>query len=137
MTYGFWRLKIGIDEWKYESTKPEQFRTNDTNADASGSELGREKMWSRIHLTPLLQAEEDRDQVRRYYANKEREKDLLGGETRIYHSDRLVAKVPLSNIERKRTLEKCNGNSHIQMLTRLCNSFVRPTFTAAPPPDKE
>lgn len=48
-------------------------------------------MWSRIHLTPLLQAEEDRDQIRRYWADKEREKELLGAEVRVYHSDRYVS----------------------------------------------
>ena len=53
-------------------------------------ELGREKMWARIHLTPLLQAEEDRDQVRRYYADLEREKTLLGSQTGAYNSDRYV-----------------------------------------------
>lgn len=53
-------------------------------------ELGREKMWSRIHLIPLLQAEEDRDQVRRYYADLGREKQLLGSETRVMNSDKYV-----------------------------------------------
>lgn len=57
----------------------------------SYSELAREKMWSRIHLIPLLQAEEDRDQVRRYYADKAREKALLGTETKVYNSDRYAA----------------------------------------------
>jgi hypothetical protein len=45
-------------------------------------------MWARIHLIPALQAEEDRDQVRRYLADKAREKELLGSETRVYNSDR-------------------------------------------------
>jgi hypothetical protein len=45
-------------------------------------------MWSRIHLIPMLQAEEDRDQVRRHFADKAREKELLGAETKVYHSDR-------------------------------------------------
>src|SRR4051812_25795076 len=54
------------------------------------SELAREKMWARIYLIPALQAEEDRDQVRRYLADKAREKELLGTETKIYHSDRYV-----------------------------------------------
>ena len=47
-------------------------------------------MWARIHLIPALQAEEDRDQVRRYLADKAREKELLGTETRVYNSDRFV-----------------------------------------------
>ncbi len=47
-------------------------------------------MWSRIHLIPLLQAEEDRDLVRRHWADKEREKEFLGSETKVYHSDRCV-----------------------------------------------
>ena len=45
-------------------------------------------MWSRIHLIPLLQAEEDRDQVRRWYAQQALEKELLGAETKAYNSDR-------------------------------------------------
>lgn len=59
--------------------------------DCAHSELAREKMWSRIHLIPLLQAEEDRDQVRRHLANQAREKELLGAETKVYNSDRCVA----------------------------------------------
>ena len=53
-------------------------------------EYAREKAWARIHLTPVLQAEEDRDQARRYYADLAREKDLLGSETSAYNSDRYV-----------------------------------------------
>ncbi len=52
------------------------------------SELAREKMWSRIHLIPLLTAEEDRDLVRRHYADLAREKELLGTTTAVYNSDR-------------------------------------------------
>ena len=61
----------------------------------SDSELAREKMWARIHLIPALQAEEDRDQVRRYLADKAREKELLGTETKVYHSDRYVSNGPV------------------------------------------
>lgn len=53
-------------------------------------ELAREKMWSRIHLTPLLQAEEDRDQVRRWYADQAREKELLGTQSSPIIADRYV-----------------------------------------------
>lgn len=45
-------------------------------------------MWSRIHLIPLLQAEEDRDQVRRMMGQKKMEKELLGKEVPVYHSDK-------------------------------------------------
>lgn len=45
-------------------------------------------MWGRIHLIPMLQAEEDRDLVRRNWADIEREKKLLGTETKVYHSNR-------------------------------------------------
>ncbi|CRG88206.1 hypothetical protein PISL3812_05233 [Talaromyces islandicus] len=69
MAYGFYKYSIGAREQ---------------------TELAREKMWSRIHLIPLLQAEEDRDQVRRHYADKAREKELLGTETKVYNSDRFV-----------------------------------------------
>jgi len=54
------------------------------------NELAREKMWSRIYLIPLLQAEEDRDQARRYFADQAREKALLGTQTSAYNSDRFV-----------------------------------------------
>lgn len=48
-------------------------------------------MWSRIHLIPILQAEEDRDQVRRYLADQRRERNLMGGENfKVYNSDRFV-----------------------------------------------
>ncbi|TQB70045.1 NADH dehydrogenase 1 alpha subcomplex subunit 13 ndufa13/GRIM19 [Monascus purpureus] len=69
MAYGYYKLFYGIRE---------------------KNELAREKIWSRIHLIPLLEAEEDRDQVRRYYAEKARERDLLGRETKVYNSDRYV-----------------------------------------------
>ncbi|KAI5304992.1 hypothetical protein KEM56_005543 [Ascosphaera pollenicola] len=54
------------------------------------NELAREKVWSRIHLIPLLQAEEDRDQARRYFADKARAKEYLGEDGKVYHSDRFV-----------------------------------------------
>jgi len=69
MTFGFYKLGKGIREQ---------------------NELAREKMWSRIHLIPLLTAEEDRDLVRRHYADQKMEKELLGRETSPYNSDRYV-----------------------------------------------
>ena len=39
----------------------------------------------------MLQAEEDRDQVRRHWADQAREKELLGRNTPVYNSDRCVA----------------------------------------------
>jgi NADH dehydrogenase (ubiquinone) 1 alpha subcomplex subunit 13 len=58
-------------------------------------EMAREKMWTRIHLIPMLQAETDRDDVRRYWAAQEREKELMkdvkGWEFgSVYNSDRYV-----------------------------------------------
>ncbi|KAI4864472.1 GRIM-19 [Hypoxylon rubiginosum] len=69
MIFGFWKLGQGIKEQ---------------------NEYAREKMWSRIHLIPLLQAEEDRDLVRRHLADQAREKELLGENTKVYNSDRYV-----------------------------------------------
>lgn len=40
-------------------------------------ELEREKVWSRIHLIPLLQAEADRDTYRREVAANEREAEIM------------------------------------------------------------
>ncbi|KAK0625172.1 GRIM-19 [Bombardia bombarda] len=69
MVYGWYKLIIGIREQ---------------------NEYGREKMWSRIHLIPALQAEEDRDLVRKHLADQAREKELLGENLRVYNSDRYV-----------------------------------------------
>jgi hypothetical protein len=64
------------------------------------NELAREKMWSRIYLTPLLQAEEDRDQARRHFADLAREKELLGSTTSAYNSDRYVPTIMKTGIKR-------------------------------------
>jgi hypothetical protein len=74
MTFGFWKVGKGIREQ---------------------NELAREKMWSRIHLIPLLTAEEDRDLVRRHLADQAREKELLGSQTSPYNSDRYVGPATL------------------------------------------
>ncbi|KAJ1991435.1 hypothetical protein H4R33_001356 [Dimargaris cristalligena] len=65
-------------------------------------ELKREKIWSRLHLVPLLQAEQDRDTYRREEAMKAREaeimKDVPGWEVgkSVYNTDRYVPRtVPL------------------------------------------
>jgi len=42
-------------------------------------ELQREKVWSRIHLVPLLLAEGDRDAYRREQAALAREKEIMKG----------------------------------------------------------
>lgn len=47
-------------------------------------------MWSRIHLIPLLQAEEDRDLVRRHLADQAREKELVGENFQVYNSGKYV-----------------------------------------------
>ena len=87
-----------------------------THADAYlRSELAREKMWARIHLIPVLQAEEDRDQVRRMLADRAREKELLGAETKVYNSDRYGVH------ERHRICAKLT-----------IYRFVRPTFAPTP-----
>lgn len=51
-------------------------------------------MWSRIHIIPLLQAETDRDLVRRHLADQAREKELLGENMKVYNSDRCVSSTP-------------------------------------------
>ncbi|KAJ1832721.1 hypothetical protein LPJ63_003317 [Coemansia sp. RSA 2711] len=56
MAYGWYRLYLGLDERR---------------------ELEREKMWSRIHVTPLLIAEADRDEYRRRCAAVERERVIM------------------------------------------------------------
>ncbi|EJT75400.1 hypothetical protein GGTG_05337 [Gaeumannomyces tritici R3-111a-1] len=69
MTYGWYKLAKGMREQ---------------------NELAREKMWARIHLIPVLQAEEDRDLVRRHLADQARERELLGENFKVYNSDRYV-----------------------------------------------
>lgn len=80
------------------------------------SELAREKMWSRIHLIPLLQAEEDRDVVRRDFAQKALEKELLGKEVPIYNKDRYVL------VSKAWSMRGAN----------VRDRFVRPTYAITP-----
>lgn len=87
------------------------------------SELAREKMWSRLHILPLLQAEEDRDQARRFFADKARERELLGQETKVYNSDRYVSwNIYFSGTS---TWRKAWDD------TDWCR-FIRPTFVYTP-----
>jgi hypothetical protein len=44
---------------------------------------------TRNDIASKCEAEEDRDQVRRHYADKAREKELLGTDAKVYNSDRL------------------------------------------------
>lgn len=92
MTYGFVKIGKGIREQKYllPILLPDALPLPCSTANASCSELAREKMWARIHLIPLLQAEEDRDLVRRHFADLAREKELMGRETSAYNGERYV-----------------------------------------------
>ncbi|KAL7425222.1 hypothetical protein Q5752_000910 [Cryptotrichosporon argae] len=55
--FGFWRVGAGNLEKR---------------------ELRREQAWSRIHLVPLVLAEQDRDAYRRQQAALAREKEIMG-----------------------------------------------------------
>ena len=70
-------------------------------------------MWARIHLIPLLQAEEDRDQVRRHYADKAREQELLGAETKVYHGDRYA-----------RQYGDLDQNLALILIEKICASYL-------------
>jgi hypothetical protein len=72
-------------------------------------------MWARIHLMPVLQAEEDRDMVRRYLADQAREKELLGKNIQVYHSDRLVSC-------RQRTILASSNTSQICKTDICCHT---------------
>lgn len=67
-------------------------------------------MWSRIHLIPLLQAEEDRDLVRRTLAAQAMEKELLGAETKVYNSDRSVHSIALPLLDSTNGAQICSTN---------------------------
>ncbi|KAJ1988014.1 hypothetical protein GGI25_005116 [Coemansia spiralis] len=58
MAYGWYQVHRGLDERR---------------------ELEREKIWARIHLTPMLIAEADRDEFRRKCAAVERERKIMEG----------------------------------------------------------
>lgn len=55
------------------------------------NELTREKVWSRIYLQPVLEAEADRDSVRRHYSTIAKEKEVMkdvegwDAEEGVYH----------------------------------------------------
>lgn len=88
------------------------------------SEPGREKIESRIYIAHLLQAEEDRDQVRRYYADQAREKELFGSNTSPHNSDRyalMLFVVAVGELSSSRLAD-------LWLHTR----FVRPTVSYSP-----
>lgn len=91
----------------------------------NNSELQREKMWSRIHIMPLLQAEADRDQVRRHLADKAMEVELMGKETQVYESDRWVIILLL-------LLLFSWVVTDVFTVFFLRYRFVRPTFAVVP-----
>lgn len=100
MGYGYYKLFHGIREQKYVTHR---FPPDRTQKDAQwlitidlNSELAREKVWGRLHILPLLQAEEDRDQVRRHFADKAREKELLGSESKVYNTERYDSLFPFT-----------------------------------------
>ena len=70
----------------------------------------------------MLTAEEDRDLVRRHYADQAREKELLGSQTSPYNSDRYVVPPPV--------LDWRVGKWIALLLT--IHRFVRPTFAVTP-----
>lgn len=82
----------GIREKKFvpRPPPPSPSQTQKLTTLPKNSELAREKMWGRVHLIPLLQAEEDRDLVRRHLADQAREKALTGENFKVYNSDRYV-----------------------------------------------
>ena len=98
-------------------------------------------MWARIHLIPLLQAEEDRDQVRRYWADQKREKELLGDNTKVYHNDRCVFLFSPPLVLRPSSTQHHSSSSlvtsyPIAIADIFSHRFVRPTFAVAPEPSK-
>jgi len=84
-------------------------------------------MWARIHLIPVLQAEEDRDQVRRMLADKAREKELLGSETKVYHTDRWATKNPTLMMSRMltRQIDSSDRRSQLRLVTSRNRVLVR------------
>jgi hypothetical protein len=88
--YGFYEVMKGIKEQR---------------------ENAREKIWARIHLTPMLQAEADRDDVRRYFASQAREKELMKDEkgwdfASVYNVDKYV------HCNGEATHGNCGANQH-------------------------
>jgi hypothetical protein len=67
----------------------------------------------------MLQAEEDRDQVRRHFADKARERELLGAETKVYHSDRYGFPSILRRVHRRHNANICDIVSFARHLLLL------------------
>jgi|ERR1700761_959049 len=84
-SFGMYRVLQGRAEQRFESNALLLWLCT---LIACFSELKREKVWSRIHLTPLLIAEADRDAYRREQAALAREKaimkDVPGWEVSVY-----------------------------------------------------
>lgn len=89
-------------------------------------ELRREKAWARINLVPLLEAENDRDLIRRFEAIKSREQELMGPEWKA-----MDLKSPVKGIGKNGVKDE-NQAEPVYHTKR----WVTPTLIFAPPSDK-
>ncbi|KAJ3299976.1 hypothetical protein HK104_005469 [Borealophlyctis nickersoniae] len=92
---------------------------------AERRELRREKVWNRIHLIPLLQAETDRDHVRRLEAAKKREAEVMKN---VPGWSALDLKAPVQGIGR-------DGRRHEDEATPVyfTDRYIAPNFLFIPP----
>merc|ERR1719354_1105752 len=86
-------------------------------------ELRREKVWARIHLIPLLEAEKDRDLVRRFKSLKTKEEDIMGNEWPA-----MDLKAPIKGIG-KGGVEDKNQEEPVYHTKR----YVKPSLVFVPP----
>lgn len=102
------------------------------------SELKRERVWSRIHLTPLLLAETDRDSYRREKAMVAREKEIMkdvpGWEVRVPAGPRASPLTETGGQERVQLepLHAADLRSHVS--TQGCVGTARVRRQAVPRP---
>ncbi|KAJ3086955.1 hypothetical protein HK102_012108 [Quaeritorhiza haematococci] len=97
-------------------------------SNAERRELRREKAWARINLVPLLQAETDRDLVRRLEAAKRREAEIMQ-DVPDWQAMDLKAKVPGIG---KYGAKDPNAAEPVYHTDR----YVQPNLVFIPPEDK-
>ncbi|KAJ3378005.1 hypothetical protein HDU84_008028 [Entophlyctis sp. JEL0112] len=97
-------------------------------------ELNREKAWNRISLIPLLQAEADRDHVRRLASSRAKESAIMEKSHSNGDWAALDLKTPVKGIARYGAYDESKQHATPVYYT---NRYVRPSFVFIPPDSGE
>ncbi|KAJ3263189.1 hypothetical protein HDU77_011137 [Chytriomyces hyalinus] len=101
---------------------------------AERRELRREKAWNRISLVPLLQAETDRDLVRRLHSNAASESKIMEGSNDVKEWSAVDLKTPVKGIGRYGVFDETRQQATPVYYTER---YVQPTYLFVAPDSEQ